>query len=45
MLLNCPLYEDLHHELFNQAFELNSGFYSVNDDENLIFLLTTSNMI
>ena len=45
MFLNCPHYEDLHHELFNQAFELNSEFYSLNDDEKLIFLLITSNMI
>ena len=45
MFLNCPLCEDLHHELFNQAFELNSEFYSLNDDEKLIFLIITSNMI
>ena len=45
VLLNCPLYEDLHHELFNRAFELNSEFYSLNDNEKLIFLFTTSNMI
>ena len=45
VLLNCPLFKDLHHELFNQAFELNSEFYSLNDDKKLIFLFTISNMI
>ena len=45
VLLYCPLFKDLHHELFNQAFELNSEFYSLNDDKKLIFLFTTSNMI
>ena len=45
MLLNCPLYEDLQHEMYSQAFELENEFYSFNDDEKLVFLFTLHNMI
>ena len=45
VLLNCPLYEDLQQTMFNQAFNINSGFYSLSDEEKLIFLFTSKDMI
>ena len=32
------VYEDLQHEMYFQAFELENEFYSFNDDEKLVFL-------
>ena len=37
-LLNCPFCEDLQHEMYSQAFELENEFYSFNYDEKLVFL-------
>ena len=45
VLLKCPLYEDLQQTMFNQAFNINTGFYSLSDEEKLIFLFTSKDMI
>ena len=37
--------EDLQHEMYSQVFELENSFYSFNDDEKLVFLFTSYNMI
>ena len=39
------VYEDLQHEMYSQAFELENEFYFFNDDEKLVFLFTSHNMI
>ena len=45
VLLKCPLYEDLQQTIFNQTFNINTGFYSLSDEEKLIFLFTSKDMI
>ena len=38
VLLKCPLYEDLREIVYNEAFSINSSFYSLSDEETYIFV-------
>ena len=45
VVLKCPLYEDLQLEMYSQAFDINPGFYSLTDEEKIIFLFSSKDMI
>ena len=45
VLLNCPLYEDLREFVYNEAFSINSSFYSLSDEGKLKFLFTSNYLI
>ena len=45
VLLHCPLYEDLQHEIYSQAFKLEKELYSFNDDKKRVFSFTSHNII
>ena len=44
VLLKCPLYEDLQFEMYGQVFK-NLGFYSSTEEETIIFLYSSKDMI
>lgn len=45
VLLHCPLYEDLQNEMFACALNVNSSFYSLNDDEKIVLLFSCKDLI
>ena len=45
VLLKCPLYEDLREFVYNEAFSINSSFYSLSDEGKLKFLFTSNYLI
>ena len=45
VLLKCPLYEDLQHEMYSHAFNINPGFYYLSGEEKIRFLFSSKEMI
>ena len=45
VLLKCPLYKDLREIVYNEAFSINSSFYSLSDEGKLTFLFTSNYLI
>jgi hypothetical protein len=44
VILDCPVYEELRHYLFNHACMYNNKFVSLSDADQFIFLFTNENM-
>ena len=45
VLRKCPLYEDLQHEMYSHAFNINPGFYYLSGEEKIRFLFSSKEMI
>ena len=45
ILLHCPLYEDLQYEMFYEASQVNPQFDLLNDDEKIVYLFSSTNII
>ena len=44
VILDCPVYEELRHYLFNHACMYNNKFVSLSDADQFIFVFTNENM-
>ena len=45
VLLHCPLYEDLQYEMFYEASQVNPQFDILNDDEKIVYLFSSTNIV
>ena len=45
VLLKCSLYEDLREIVYNEAFSINSSFYSLSEEGKITFMFTSNYMI
>ena len=45
VLLHCPLYEDLQHEMFHEALQFYPQFNVLNDDEKIVILFSDVNLV
>ena len=45
VLLNCPFYDDFRENLFNVAKSYTVDFMSFNNEEKIMFLFSSENMI
>ena len=45
VLFHCPLYDDLQHEMCSVASQVNPQFNKLNDDEKILFLFSSKNMV